>query len=171
MAEEEIDEDLGASEGQKSSKIVSLLLFINILVSGAALFKIMGLPSEPVIVNTIAAGDAEGDAEDEGEPELPGPIHAFDPFLVNLNEAGGGRFLRVTVELELKDEAALADVLASERKVKDELLRFLSNLRVEETLGETNRLRIRDGIISRINILLDDENLIAGVYFPDFVVQ
>ncbi len=167
MAEEEIDEDLGASEGQKSSKIVSLLLFINILVSGAALFKIMGLPSEPVIVNTISAGDAE----DEGDPELPGPVHAFDAFLVNLNEAGGGRFLRVTVELEVKNEDALAELQANERKVKDELLRYLSNLRVEETLGETNRLRIRDGIISRLNILLDDEDLVKGVYFPDFVVQ
>ena len=167
MAEEEIDEDLGASEGQKSSKIVSLLLFINILVSGAALFKIMGLPSEPVIVNTIAAGDAE----DKGDPDVPGPIHSFDAFLVNLNEAGGGRFLRVTVELELKNDDGLAELVANERKVKDELLRFLSNLRVEETLGETNRLRIRDGIISRLNILLDDDDLVKGVYFPDFVVQ
>tara|TARA_R110002096_G_scaffold143328_4_gene299308 strand:+ start:104693 stop:105196 length:504 start_codon:yes stop_codon:yes gene_type:complete len=167
MAEEEIDEDLGASEAQKSSKIVSLLLFVNILVSGAALFKIMGLPSEPVIVNTISAGDAE----DDSDPEAPGPIHSFDAFLVNLNEAGGGRFLRVTVELELKNEDGLADLVANERKVKDELLRFLSNLRVEETLGETNRLRIRDGIISRLNILLDDEDLVKSAYFPDFVVQ
>jgi len=167
MADENTDEDLGASESQKSSKIVTLLLFVNILVSGAALFKILGLPSEPVIVNTIAA-DGEGDS---GDPELPGPIHAFDAFLVNLNEAGGGRFLRVTVELELKDEEALAEIQNSERKVRDELLRFLSNLRVEETLGETNRLRIRDGIISRLSILLDDDKLIKGVYFPDFVVQ
>ncbi|MCP4446984.1 MAG: hypothetical protein GY811_16795 [Myxococcales bacterium] len=167
MADEDIDDDLGASEAQKSSKIVSLLLFMNLLVSGGALFKVMGLPSEPVIVNTIVASDGD----DERDPDVPGPVHAFEAFLVNLNEAGAGRFLRVTIELELGDEDGVAEIVANERKVRDELLRFLSNLRVEETLGETNRLRIRDGIISRLNILLDDEDLVTGVYFPDFVVQ
>ncbi len=167
MAEEEIDEDIGASEGQKSSKIIGLLLFINILLSGFAVFKVMGFPSEPVIVNTISLDEAEGDHD----PSMPGPVHPFDAFLVNLNEAGGGRFLRVTIELELKDDDALADLIANERKVKDELLRFLSNLRVEETLGETNRLRIRDGIIKRLNTLLDDDDSVTAAYFPDFVVQ
>ncbi len=168
MADEELDEDLGATEGQKSSKIVSLLLFINILLSGFSVFKVMGFPSEPVQVTTISLDEAQGNNVD---PNVPGPVHAFDAFLVNLNEAGGGRFLRVTVELELKDDDSLAELQANERQVKDELLRYLSNLRVEETLGETNRLRIRDGIINRLNVLLDEDDLVKRVYFPDFVVQ
>lgn len=168
MAEEEVDEDLGASEVQKSSKIVSLLVFINILISGTALFKILGLPSEPVIVNTIAP---EEEGAEEGEEKIPGPIHSFEPFLVNLNEPGGGRFLRATVEIELKDDEALAKLTGSERQVRDEILRYLSNLRVEATLGETNRLRISDGIIARLGALLEDEELVTRVYFPDFVVQ
>jgi flagellar basal body-associated protein FliL len=166
--DDEIDDDLGASSEQKSTKIVSLLLFINIVISGFALFKIMALPSEPVIVNTISADEEEGDEE---EKELPGPIHAFEPFLVNLNEPGGGRFLRVTVEVEVVNEEALLTLQSNERQIRDEVLRYLSNLRVEATLGETNRLRIQDGIIARVAPILGEEEVIKRVYLPDFVVQ
>lgn len=168
MADDEIDDDLGASSEQKSSKIVSLLLFINIVISGFGLFKILSLPSEPVIVNTVAPDGDEGVEED---PEIPGPIHAFEAFLVNLNEPGGGRFLRVSVEVEVVDEEALQTLQSNERRVRDEVLRYLSNLRVETTLGETNRLRIQDGIIARISPILGDEESIKRVYLPDFVVQ
>jgi len=163
--DEDIDDDLGASAQQKSSKIVSLLLFVNIVISGFALFKILALPSEPVIVNTISA-----DAEEEVDPELPGPLHPFEPFLVNLNEPGGGRFLRVTIEVELKDEDALLALQNNERRIRDEILRYLSNLRVEATLGETNRLRIQDGIVGRIAPIVGEDE-IKRIYLPDFVVQ
>jgi len=168
MANDNIDDDgEDGAAAPKSSKLTTILVLVNVLVSGAALFKILSLPSEPVIVNTISADEGASN----GDPEQPGPVEPFDPFLVNLNEPGGGRFLRITVEVEVKNEDGLATLQAHKRKIRDELLRYLSNLRVEETLGETNRLRIRDGIISRIGTLLDNDKLVKGVYFPDFVVQ
>lgn len=81
------------------------------------------------------------------------------------------RFLRVTVEVEVKTDEGLTTLVAAERKIRDNVLRYLSNLRVEATLGETNRLRIRDGIIERINPLLGETPVIKSIFFPDFVVE
>lgn len=166
--EEENEEGLGASENAKSSKIVTILIFVNILISGAGLFKILGIPTEPVIVNTVAP---EIEREERPNPDEPGPIHAFEPFLVNLNEPGGGRFLRATVELEVRNDEDLAELQGAERKVRDEVLRYLSNLRVDATLGEANRLKIQEGIVARIATLLGSDKIVKQIYFPDFVVQ
>ena len=167
MADEEENTE-GEEEAPKPSKIVPILIVVNILVSGAGLFKILGLPSEPVIVNTVAP---EIDREERSNPEEQGPIHAFEPFLVNLNEPGGGRFLRATVEIEVRNEEDLAELQGAERKVRDEILRYLSNLRVDATLGEANRLKIQDGITERIATLLGSDKIVKQIYFPDFVVQ
>ncbi len=167
MADEEENTE-GEEEAGKPSKIVPILIVVNILISGAGLFKILGLPTEPVIVNTVAP---EIDREERSNPEEQGPIHAFEPFLVNLNEPGGGRFLRATIEIEVRNEEDLADLQGSERKVRDEILRYLSNLRVDATLGEANRLKIQDGITERIATLLGSDKIVKQIYFPDFVVQ
>ncbi len=167
MADEEENEEI-EDAGEKPSKIVPILIVVNILVSAGALFKITGIPTEPVIVNTVAP---EIDREEQAAPDEQGPIHAFEPFLVNLNEPGGGRFLRATVEVEVRNDEDLAELQAMERKVRDEVLRFLSNLRVDATLGEANRLKIQAGIVERIATLLGSDKIVKNIYFPDFVVQ
>lgn len=166
--EEKNEEEEGAEEAPKASKVVPILIVVNILVSGFGLMKINGLPSEPVIVNTVAP---EIDREEESAPDVQGPIHAFEPFLVNLNEPGGGRFLRATVEIEVRNDEDLSELQAKERKVRDEVLRYLSNLRVDATLGEANRLKIQEGIVERISTLLGSDKIVKQIYFPDFVVQ
>lgn len=167
MADEGKEVDLGAAPGQKTSKLLTLIMVLNLGATGVITMKVLGLPDEPVVVT---APEEEED-EDAEESDIPGPVHSFEPFLVNLNEPGGGRFLRATVEIEVIDEEALTALTEVERRVKDEILRYLSNLKVADTMGEDNRLEIQEGIIARVDKQLGEEERVKRVYFADFVVQ
>src|SRR5262245_58758747 len=84
-----------AASGGKSSKGPLILGIVNLLVTGLIEFKVM--TAQP-------AAEAEPSHEGHGaEPtsDVTGPVVALDPFVVNLDEPGTPRYLKMTLELEL----------------------------------------------------------------------
>ena len=81
-----------AAPGAKPPKIVLALLVLNLGGTGFATFKI--LTAKPA----AAAQHHEAPAPLTSEV---GPTHALDPFVVNLDEAGQSRYLKVTMNLEV----------------------------------------------------------------------
>jgi flagellar basal body-associated protein FliL len=113
----------------------------------------------------------DGDPANVAASNKPGPVLTMEPFLVNLNEPEGGRFLRTQVDFEMRDRAAARLLADRERIVRDDVLRYLSNLHVSETMGEDNRLKIQSEIATRVSTKLGTAGLVRGVTFADFVVQ
>jgi flagellar FliL protein len=147
------------------SKLVLTMLVLNLAATATVVAKAYGVPSELAFSRGV---DAEGD---EASADAPGPVQSMDPFLVNLNEPEGGRFLRVTLDIEVRDESSLHRLVEGQRIVRDEILRYLSNLTVADTMGEKNRLQIQGGIAERVSAKLGDKTMVRNVYFADFVVQ
>ncbi len=148
----------------KTPKLLLLLLVLNLGASGAVAAKVMTAPPPAPAAETAAA------AEDKAAVEVPGPVHTMDPYIVNLNEASGGRFLKATVEVQLSDDAALAELTQDSREVRDNLLRYFSDLTVVDTMGEQAKLKIQGDIVARLNEVLQGEK-VKRVYFAEFVVQ
>ncbi|RMH40731.1 MAG: hypothetical protein D6689_12885 [Deltaproteobacteria bacterium] len=160
MADEE--KDVEEQPAAKASKIVPILLVLNLAVTAFVCARVMALPTDPEITAIVQPA-----APDEGPGEV---VELEKPFVVNLNEPKGGRYLKVQLAVEVADSDAAADLKKREQLVRDDLLRYLSGLSVEQTMGEENKNTIHDQIVARIDDRLG-KGRVKRVFFEEFVVQ
>ncbi|MDL2259608.1 flagellar basal body-associated FliL family protein [Deltaproteobacteria bacterium OttesenSCG-928-K17] len=128
----------------------------------------------PVAAPTDRAGDGghgAAPAEGEGEAQPEGPqIIEFKPFTVNLNDAGGKRFLRLTMSLEVTTAALGQEVNTKMPQFRDTILLLLSSLSYDDIATLDGKMRLRNQMLNRINSQLTSGK-IRNIYFSEFVVQ
>jgi len=148
--------------GAKPNKAMMGLVGANLLISALVAFKTM--TAKPVAV----AAAAHTEHREPGH-EVTGPVVALDPFVVNLDEPGQSRYLKVALELELAPhgEEALAK---SKQLVRDAILSHLSGLRLKETLGAEAKEKLRGDLMAKVTKLVGAEK-VRRMFFQDFVVQ
>lgn len=148
----------------KSSKAVLGLLLLNLGGTGFVAFKL--LTAHPA---AAAASGAPHAAAAAPAGEAMGPIVALDPFVVNLDEPGTSRYLKVSLQVEVapKTEEVLAK---SKELVRDAVLSHLSGLHLKDTLGTEAKDRLRQDLVAKINKLLGPGK-VRRMFFQDFVVQ
>ena len=141
---------------------VVALVAVNLLGTGVIAAKVM----------TMKAGHG-GKEEHKGEKaeKLPGPVVAIDTFVVNLNEPGSSRYLKTTFEMEVADLAAQKELEEQKRLVRDEMLSYLSNLTLKETMGESSKAKIKDDLTERADKALGGHGRVKHLFFSEFVVQ
>jgi len=149
----------------KSSKAVLGLLLLNLGGTGFVAFKLLTV--HPAAAAAHGAPHAAAAAAPAGE--AMGPIVALDPFVVNLDEPGTSRYLKVTLQVEVapKTEEVLAK---SKELVRDAVLSHLSGLHLKDTLGTEAKDRLRQDLVAKINKLLGPGK-VRRMFFQDFVVQ
>jgi flagellar protein FliL len=152
---------------------VMLLLALNLGATGFGVWKLIQLPTAAAATKAAegsGSGSGSAEAEKPKTKEVTGPILPLDTFVVNLDEPGTSRYLKVTLQLELFDEKAQAVVEKSKQVVRDELLRHLSGLKLADTLGEKAKDKLRDDMMK----ILDDTvgaDKVRRIFFQEFVVQ
>jgi flagellar FliL protein len=198
MADMEKEEQEVVEAPKKGKKKLVILLVASILGSGGAFagMKMMGGggseepppaaavpavaldPSDPTTAGPPPGGPG-GRGAGQPEPAL-GPIVILDPFVVNLNEAGRARYLKLSIELELQSQTnqpvnaplpPINDELEQRKpQIRHTLITYLSSLRVQDTKGPAAKLEICEDIRRRINNLVKT-GAIKNVYLTDFVVK
>lgn len=147
----------------KPSPIILGLTVLNLGASGFAAFKLA----------TAHAAHAPAEQHEAAPPpgnEIEGPLKAFDPFVVNLNEPGTARYLKVVIEFEMADAKAAHAADKSKQVIRDEILRYLSSLNLAATLGGEAKDKIRDDLKERVDSVLG-EGRVRRMFFQEFVVQ
>src|SRR5262245_43566918 len=85
----------------KPSKALLALLVLNVAATGLVAFKVLtAAPAQ--------AAPAHKEHAEAPSSEVTGPVVALDPFVVNLDELGTSRYLKVTLEMELFPQGAAA---------------------------------------------------------------
>jgi flagellar FliL protein len=146
----------------KTSKAVLGLLVLNIAATGFVTFKIVTTPP-------AAAATAHEAPPPPPTAEVTGPVVALDPFVVNLDEPGTARYLKVTLQLELLHDAE-ASLTKSKELVRDAILGYLSGLHVKDTLGAEAKDKIRGELMAKLEKLIGP-NKVRRMFFQEFVVQ
>ncbi|MGB5984152.1 MAG: flagellar basal body-associated FliL family protein [Desulfobacterales bacterium] len=153
-----------------SNKILIIIIVVVLLilgVMGAGFF----LMWQKMSAMQTAVPPVGAEAEAEVESNLPGPILPLDTIIVNLADAGGGRYLRVTMELELVPEEGAAEAVNQRlAQIKDVLLTILPTKQFDELTSVEGKNSLRDEIISALNGVLNKE-LVKKMYFTEFVIQ
>lgn len=177
-------------EGEKPRKKMIMMIaggvLVLLIVAGAGLYftgmldKILG--KAPV---ECAEGDAECEAKKEaadhegkeGEGETEGHDKGSAAFLpiptmiVNLSsEDGTPRYLRLTVQLELKSEADVEAVQAVIPRVIDQFQTYLRELRVRDLRGSAGIYRLQMELLWRVNQAAAPVE-VKDVLFQEILIQ
>jgi len=115
--------------------------------------------------------DEKGAAGDKGAGvEGGGEIVSLPPLLVNLAEPQGRRYLKIALDIEVKDKLA-ADLLNKNMsKVKDTLLLLLSSKTYEDLGSLENKILLKKEIVERLTLVLGEQN-VQRVYITEIVIQ
>ncbi|MEO8550169.1 MAG: flagellar basal body-associated FliL family protein [Kofleriaceae bacterium] len=146
-----------------TSPIVMALLVLNLGASGFGAYKIMTQPA-------AAAVAATEHKEEKPTKEITGPVVPLEPFVVNLDEPGTARYLKMTVQLELVNAHDGEVIEKSKQVIRDEVLSYLSGLHVKDTLGATAKDTIREALMKRLDGVVG-EHKIRRMFFQEFMVQ
>ncbi len=156
----------GEGSGEKPKKKGLLLIIIGVLVvvmGGGGFFAYKKFMSPKPAVT-----EAEQVKKEPEEKE--GEMFALEPFLVNLSDPKGKRYLKATVTLELSSPAAVAKAEKMVPKMRDMVIMMLTSLSFEEVMTPEGKIRVREELFERFNLIMRPER-VKEIFFTDFVVQ
>ena len=170
MAEEnQVNETEAGTEGEGAGggkkKLVIILLVGLIVVCAAAaggFYFLKGGEEAP----------HEEPAHVEGEAPVPTESHYFElpDLTVNLASAGGNRFLRLKVVLEVGSADDLARLEQVRPRIIDDFQVYLRELRPEDLRGSAGSYRLRHDLLLRANQAAQPARVV-NVLFKEFLVQ
>ena len=158
-------------KGGKLKLIIILLVVLAILGGGG--FAAWKFFLQPKLAGDAASGNethAESAPKAEEHAAAGGQLVTLDSFVVNLSDPMGRRYLKTTMDVEVADAAAAAELTAAMPKVKDTLLLLLSSKSFEEISSMDRKIELKNQIVDRLNLILG-KGKVRNVYFTEFVVQ
>jgi flagellar FliL protein len=145
---------------------------------GGGLLKwiIIGVVLLCVIAGAVGGGlyYFRGAATEKKKPDLPPPIIGMlwpmEPFIVNLRDNNGERYLKVVLQLEVSQPAVVAELDLLKPKLRDSALDLLGSKSYQELQDLSGKQKLRDDIMMRLNSFLTSGKIVR-IYFTDFVIQ
>jgi flagellar FliL protein len=133
-----------------------------------------------VVVLVVVAGGVAGGLYYFGKagvaqkaPPLPpaiGALWPMEPFIVNLLDNQGERYLKIIMQLEVSNQLVVADLEQLKPKLRDNVLDLLTAKTYSELMDMGGKQRLRDEVAVRVNSYLT-KGKVVKVYFTDFVIQ
>lgn len=150
---------------KKAIVIMAAIAFIFMALVGGGFYmmwlKIASLqPPEEVV---------EEEVETEDPPQI-GEMFPLETFVVNLADANGQRYLRITMQLELAPGMPAATIEQRLPQIRDVALTILPTKSFDEIRTVDGKSALRGEIMDQLNTLLYEEGIV-NIYFTEFVIQ
>jgi flagellar FliL protein len=156
-----VTEDARSPTPKKSRKKLFVIVFavLALIAGGGAVgFKLLRHPAP--------AHDATPESGPQG-------LLSLDPFVVNLADQGGSRFLRVNVRLvvgapEQAERVQKNDIALM--RVRSSILELLTQQTADKLVTPDGKAALKHAIATRVEPVLEGTK-VTDVLFSDFVVQ
>ena len=99
-----------------------------------------------------------------------GMLYPMKPFIVNLIDPSGRRYLKATLSLELSGPLVKNEIDQRLPQIQDAILVLLSSKTFDDINTIQGKDRLRSEIMNRCNVFITTGQ-IKNVYFSEFVVQ
>lgn len=154
--------------GGRLKWIIMILTLVLLLGGGgfAAYWFLMGPGAKPAEPSAEEQGAPRADAVQRLTPE----IVTLAPFIVNLADPLGRRFLRLTLDVEVNGKEAAADLNRSESRVRDAIILLLSSKSFADLASMESKIILKNEIVDRLNQIIG-AGRVSNVYFTEFVIQ
>jgi flagellar FliL protein len=140
---------------------------------------IIGVIGLGIIAGALAGGfyylnTASKGKEYQKAEKTAGILWPLEPFIVNLADNTGDRYLKAVIQLEVsgqeegKEKTKALDELKP--KLRDCVLDILSSKSYSELMDINGKQRLRQDIAAKLNKILS-KGEIKHVYFTEFVIQ
>ncbi|HOH45772.1 MAG TPA: flagellar basal body-associated FliL family protein [Syntrophales bacterium] len=153
-----------AAEGGREKKKGSALKWI--IVAAVVLLVLGGGGAGAYFFLNKSAGKK---AQAPAKPPI-GAVWAPDVFIINLADTDADRYLKITMNFELSDGLAVAELDQMRPKVRDMVLGVLTVKSFKDLNNFEGKQRLKEEIAMRLNSQLT-RGKVVQVYFTDFVVQ
>ncbi len=163
MADED-DEDDEDGGGGTSLMMLGGVGLVGLLLGGGA-----GFAAHMFLFPAEECEEVAVTAEGEAIARPDRAVHSLSTFTVNLRGTGGGRVLRMEVQLEV-DGTELPSIEEQSPVLRDAVLTLASDYTYADLEGIDGKMRFRDELMSRLNGVLSTPS-VKRIYFTKFVVQ
>ncbi len=163
------DEEVVQTEEKKGGMLKWIIIAVVIIALGVGGYfgytMFMGAPDDE------AATEEMADGGDDVSPEsLEGQIIPLPLFLVNLADPLGRRYLKLGIEVEVRDPEAVEGLTKYDAKIKDSLLLLLSSKTLDQLSSMKSKLELKLEIADRLNQILGTGSVLR-VYITEMVIQ
>lgn len=157
-----------------SNKILIIILSVILLfivMMGAGFFIMWN----KMTATLHQAGTETISGEEEVVEDSMGLIFSLGTFVVNLSDEGGNRYLRVSMDIELKEEELKGEELKKDiekrlPKIRDAILMIAPTKTFSDLNSQEGKTLLRNQILSSINEILSSTSA-TNLYFTEFVIQ
>jgi flagellar protein FliL len=157
-------------KGGKPKLKLIIILVVVLAVLGGGGFAAWKFFLQPKPNDEAANATGENASTQAQEDQTGGQLVTLDSFVVNLSDPMGRRYLKTTLDVEVANAAAAAELTAAMPRVKDTLLLLLSSKSFEDISSMDKKIELKNDIVSRLNLIVG-KNKVRNVYFTEFVVQ
>ena len=150
-----------------SNKLIFLVVAVLLVVTLGLAGGFFMMWNKLSALNTQSNAAAQNQ---QGQTAALGKLFPLDTFIVNLADQERSRYLRVTMDLELLAPADSEKLNQRLPQVRDRILMLLPSKRFADIASTEGKTALRDEMIGKLNGLFP-ENVIANIFFSEFVVQ
>lgn len=171
-AEVDKKEEISAPPKKKKGLLIAIIA-VAVIGIGIGAYFVLGSKKEGADAGHAPEAEAsthEAAADSHGQPQAKNSIFNLEPFIVNLQDNSGTRYLKLTVNLELTEGASAAELTAQATQIRDSLIILLSSKSYSDIGTVEGKYLMRDEIVARVNQFLS-KGKIKTAYFTEFVIQ
>lgn len=159
----EVDKKEEAAPKKKGSGLIIGIVAVVLLAAGAGAYLVLS--------SAKGGGDAAKLAvEGHAAEQAKGTVFALEPFIVNLQDNSGTRYLKLTINLELPPGSVITELNNHSAQIRDSLIILLSSKSYSDIGTVEGKYKMRDEIVARVNQYLTNSK-VSTAYFTEFVIQ
>ena len=166
---DEEGEEESSSGGKKKLLIIIGAVVVLLLIGGAAAVYFSGMLDSEETEKTAEEEEAIEGAE--GQQSKKTFFIDLDEMVVNLNTTERRQsLLKIKVSLEVAEQKDVAQIQELMPRVVDNFQTYLRELRLDDLRGSAGMYRLREELLTRINIAVEPAKVNA-VLFKEMIVQ
>ncbi len=175
MAAEVEKKEETQAPAKKGKGLLIAIIAVALIGAGVGAYLVFGGkkgagPAGEHVAEAEAPEQGEAPSSHGGAPAPKDTIFNLEPFIVNLLDNSGTRYLKLTVNLELTEGASAADLNAQATQIRDSLIILLSSKSYTDIGTVEGKYLMRDEIVARVNQFLK-KGKVKTAYFTEFVIQ
>ncbi len=166
MADKDTSAEAGAEKKSSKKMLIIIIAAVVILLGGgaAAFFLLKG---EDPASTTASQPSAAITPMAKG---TIGPMVVIEPFIINILDKDGTRYLKAAITLETNNDPAVEEITQRMPQIRDSILLLVGNKTFGELADLQGKLQLRSELRERLNKILTGGR-VEKIYFTEFVVQ